>query len=519
MICVCSAVSGEEITVFDAEEFQSKTVKDLKQRLSTQIHCSRFRQRLYVQNDELQDDEVLEKLVNRNLQLVILEFWPEEFSVQAMLYACQRNQPDYLEELLRRPHVPNVKCPEGWTLLHHAAENGNLECVNLLLEAGAKSDEMPEDGGTPLHLAAWGGYVEIVDKLLDARADKDKIAGIEGEPTPILLAAEAGHVDIVSLLLQVGVDKDAATKDSGQTSLHFAASQGNLQLTQLLLEFGVDTKKITNGSSQNTGATALHAAAWNGHLEIVSLLLDHGAEKDAPTSDNGETPLHYAARRGHVEIAKVLLEAGADKDRVTTDNCATPLHAAACNRRPAVVELLLEKGADKEKATTQGETAWQLAKTMFDDSTLTVFQSHSERSSGKGMLLSFKIDYLCLTVVHLTLVLMICWTCLKAQVILHDFTCVRLVVMYWCLMIYNAFRAGTGISSDLLPWSALVVACGKASQWQQAVQIGAGDGSREIQVHHHIDMKYSTIVIHFDYFIATHHVQNGILRHQWMNNS
>lgn len=81
-------------------------------------------------------------------------------------------------------------------------------------------------------------------------------------------------------------------------------------------------------------------------------------------------------------------------------------------------------------------------------------------------------------------------------------------------MVYNAFRAGTGISSDLLPWSALVVACGKASQWQQAVQIGAGDGSREIQVHHHIDMKYSTIVIHFDYFIATHHVQNGILRHQ-----
>ena len=410
MICVCSAVSGEEITVFDAEEFQSKTVKDLKQRLSTQIHCSRFRQRLYenVQNAELQDDEVLEKLPSRNLQLVILEFWPEEkIPVQAMLYACQRNQPDYLEELLRRPHVPNVKCPEGWTLLHHAAENGNLECVNLLLEAGAKSDEMPEDGGTPLHLAAWGGYVEIVDKLLDARADKDKIAGIEGEPTPILLAAEAGHVDIVSLLMQVGVDKDAATKDSGQTSLHFAASQGDLQLTQLLLEFGVDTKKITNGSSQNTGATALHAAAWNGHLEIVSLLLDHGAEKDAPTSDNGETPLHYAARRGHVEIAKVLLEAGADKDRVTTDNCATPLHAAACNRRPAVVELLLEKGADKEKATTQGETAWQLAK-MFDDSTLTVFQSHSERSSGKGMLLSFKIDYLCLTVVHLTLVLMIC---------------------------------------------------------------------------------------------------------------
>lgn len=398
MICVCSAVSGEEITVFDAEEFQSKTVKDLKQRLSTQIHCSRFRQRLYEMNEnatELQDDEVLECKLPRNVQLVILEFWPEE-KVQAMLYACQRNQPDYLEELLRRPHVPNVKCPEGWTLLHHAAENGNLECVNLLLEAGAKSDEMPEDGGTPLHLAAWGGYVEIVDKLLDARADKDKIAGIEGEPTPILLAAEAGHVDIVSLLLQVGVDKDAATKDSGQTSLHFAASQGNLQLTQLLLEFGVDTKKITNGSSQNTGATAIHAAAWNGHLEIVSLLLDHGAEKDAPTSDNGETPLHYAARRGHVEIAKVLLEAGADKDRVTTDNCATPLHAAACNRRPAVVELLLEKGADKEKATTQGETAWQLAKTMFDDSTLSVFQSHSERSSGKGMLLSFKIDYLCL---------------------------------------------------------------------------------------------------------------------------
>ena len=79
-------------------------------------------------------------------------------------------------------------------------------------------------------------------------------------------------------------------------------------------------------------------------------------------------------------------------------------------------------------------------------------------------------------------------------------------------MIYSVFRAGTGISSYLLPWSALAVACGKASQWQQAVQIGAVDGSREFKITHDRDMTYSTILSHFDNLIATHNVQNGILR-------
>ena len=79
-------------------------------------------------------------------------------------------------------------------------------------------------------------------------------------------------------------------------------------------------------------------------------------------------------------------------------------------------------------------------------------------------------------------------------------------------MIYSVFRAGTGISSYLLPWSALAVACGKASQWQQAVQIGAVDGSREFKIPHDRDMEYSTILIHFDDSISTHNIQNGILR-------
>ena len=84
--------------------------------------------------------------------------------------------PEYLEKLAKMiedgtvdpnedPHV------DGVTGVHVAAEEGHLECVNLLIEAGADVTRLDEEDRTPLLLAVKGNYGEVASALVRAGAD------------------------------------------------------------------------------------------------------------------------------------------------------------------------------------------------------------------------------------------------------------------------------------------------------------------------------------------------------------
>ena len=289
MIRVSSGVSGEEIAVFNAEDFEGKdliSAKDLKQSLSTRIGCSRFQQKFYTEDGhEFGDDEMMTSM---NLQLVMLELWPDDCEqAKELLLACQSKGTDKLEALLKSPLNPNVGDSNNWTALHEAAIIRRPDCVRLLLEAGAKCNLVDStDEASPLHAAAWSGCLEAVQQLLAAGAETDRKT-VETGATPLLLAAENGWDDIVELLVRAGAEQNVATTDTGETALHLAAKNGDCVLAELLVQFGVDQRKVTSN-----GATALHAATWEGCSTIVCLLLDSRCEPDPPTADNGETPLY-----------------------------------------------------------------------------------------------------------------------------------------------------------------------------------------------------------------------------------
>jgi hypothetical protein len=115
--------------------------------------------------------------------------------------------------------------------LQRAAEIGNFEIVQYLLECGALADGTPcYSGGTALQLTAIGGYVGIAELLLEHGADINHLPA-EGEGrTAFEGAAEWGRVDMMSLLVSKGLNFDLVVDKEGHTqyerAMYFAEKIG-----------------------------------------------------------------------------------------------------------------------------------------------------------------------------------------------------------------------------------------------------------------------------------------------------
>ncbi|CAK4404393.1 unnamed protein product, partial [Aphanomyces euteiches] len=67
--------------------------------------------------------------------------------------------------------IIDAKDDAGTTPLMIAVSLGNIELVELLLNAHANIDATDNDGSTPIQIAAYHGQIAIVEKLLSSGAD------------------------------------------------------------------------------------------------------------------------------------------------------------------------------------------------------------------------------------------------------------------------------------------------------------------------------------------------------------
>jgi hypothetical protein len=103
------------------------------------------------------------------------------------------------EMLTKNPQLANtIRKRDNWTPLHGAACNGNIECVRLLIDAGADVNVQACDQSTALHCSAENGNVEIVALLLKANANPN-LKDSKGK-TSLDYAIWNNHMDIITLL-------------------------------------------------------------------------------------------------------------------------------------------------------------------------------------------------------------------------------------------------------------------------------------------------------------------------------
>ncbi|HEU4835663.1 MAG TPA: ankyrin repeat domain-containing protein [Pyrinomonadaceae bacterium] len=111
----------------------------------------------------------------------------------------------------------------GLTALHYAAQHGNSEVARALLSRGADPNTPTRTGETPLHYAALVYEdVDCMAVLLDAGADIDEETN-DGM-TALMLAARDAQVKAVELLLERGADVDARSVN-GDTALSLAQAR------------------------------------------------------------------------------------------------------------------------------------------------------------------------------------------------------------------------------------------------------------------------------------------------------
>jgi serine/threonine-protein phosphatase 6 regulatory ankyrin repeat subunit B len=226
--------------------------------------------------------------------------------------------PDYLEKLAKMieegtvdpnedPHV------DGVTGVHVAAEEGHLECVNLLIEAGADVTVLDEEERTPLLLAVKGNYGEVASALVKAGADPNTpYVDEEGESHNLLMdSIIVENADFALLLIEHGADlyyKD----DHKVTTLLQAAHRGITNVTEALLDKHAASPKAGEENwvddASDEGVTPLLAAASEGHITILNKLLSTGKADVNAKDKEGTNSLMAAAARGHLECIQSLIK-------------------------------------------------------------------------------------------------------------------------------------------------------------------------------------------------------------------
>ena len=173
----------------------------------------------------------------------------------------------------------NISIPDlrGWTMLHWAVWDGNLEIVKYLFEFGAElTKTVKKATSVPYE------YNEYIREYFSP-SGADSLWPMEESNKKFYrwsifnIAAYKGHKKVLGFLVKKAIEQklfDFKAFD-GKTLLHFASFAGDTALIKTIISKGSDIN-----IKDKYGLTPLHLACFGNNSEAVSFLLKNGADRN-----------------------------------------------------------------------------------------------------------------------------------------------------------------------------------------------------------------------------------------------
>ncbi|RGP80484.1 ankyrin ph and sec7 domain containing secg [Fusarium longipes] len=220
------------------------------------------------------------------------------------LHNAIRQGKDLQFALDEQPWAIDIADATGHSPLTLATETNQVDCMKVLISAGANPNHLLPDGSSALMIAAKSGCPESVRLLLKAKCRVD-CADSYGT-TALHMASRACCPQSVSFLLAAG--SSATSRDNyGNTPLHdFATTrEANcdklIQVLEILIMAGADIQ-----AKNSYGRTPIMTSVFHGNVAAMKCLFEAGGSFSMCHGPYDQNSLHLAARHASLDMLEYL---------------------------------------------------------------------------------------------------------------------------------------------------------------------------------------------------------------------
>jgi len=188
----------------------------------------------------------------------------------ALHAASEQGHIAVVRSLIRAGADVNQACTDekyGDSPLFSACFNNRPLVADALLQAGARVGFVRKSGATALFIVCQHGHIECVRVLIRAGADVNQVCAVEYGDSPLFQASWNGHMHVVDALIAAGCELNYTRPKGGCTALIMVSQEGRVDVVRSLLAAGADPR-----IAAHNGRTALDVAKQNKHPSVAALL-------------------------------------------------------------------------------------------------------------------------------------------------------------------------------------------------------------------------------------------------------